>query len=299
MYASLNQYHVVMEVAPKYTRDPESLRDIYLPSATGAPIPLGAIARYGPSTAPLTVNHQGQFPAVTLSFNLAPGVALGDAVEFVATAERDIGFPASVKGSFQGTAAAFQASLANQPLLIGVALFAIYIVLGMLYESYVHPLAILSALPSAGLGAVLALQLCRLDLSVMALIGMLLLIGIVQKNAIIMIDFALAAERRDGAPPLEAILGACKLRFRPILMTTTAALLGALPLALGSGMGYEFRRPLGITVIGGLAVSQMLTLYTTPVIYLQLDRLRLWIERHRRASRRQTAAAPTQGSRAA
>ena len=299
MYASLNQYHVIMEVAPKYTRDPESLRDIYLPSATGAPIPLGAIARYGPSTAPLTVNHQGQFPAVTLSFNLAPGVALGDAVEFVATAERDIGFPASVKGSFQGTAAAFQASLANQPLLIGVALFAIYIVLGMLYESYVHPLAILSALPSAGLGAVLALQLCRLDLSVMALIGMLLLIGIVQKNAIIMIDFALAAERRDGAPPLEAILGACKLRFRPILMTTTAALLGALPLALGSGMGYEFRRPLGITVIGGLAVSQMLTLYTTPVIYLQLDRLRLWIERHRRASRRQTAAAPTQGSRAA
>ena len=245
------------------------------------------------------MNHQGQFPAVTLSFNLAPGVALGDAVEFVATAERDIGFPASVKGSFQGTAAAFQASLANQPLLIGVALFAIYIVLGMLYESYVHPLAILSALPSAGLGAVLALQLCRLDLSVMALIGMLLLIGIVQKNAIIMIDFALAAERRDGAPPLEAILGACKLRFRPILMTTTAALLGALPLALGSGMGYEFRRPLGITVIGGLAVSQMLTLYTTPVIYLQLDRLRLWIERHRRASRRQTAAAPTQGSRAA
>jgi multidrug efflux pump len=284
MYANLNQYHVIMEVAPQYTRDPESLRDIYIPSAGGGPIPLSAIAHYAPSTAPLTVNHQGQFPAVTLSFNLAPGAALGDAVNFVAAAERDIGLPPSVKGSFAGTAAAFQASLANQPLLIAVALFSVYIVLGMLYESYIQPVTILSTLPSAGLGAVLALKLCRLDLSVMALIGILLLIGIVQKNAIIMIDFALACERR-GMPPGEAILEACRLRFRPIFMTTMAALLGALPLALGTGMGYEFRRPLGITVIGGLAVSQILTLYTTPVVYLQLDRLRLRFERFRNRPR--------------
>jgi multidrug efflux pump len=285
MYAGLNQYHVIMEVAPKYTRDPESLREIYIPSAGGSPIPLSAIAHYAPSTAPLTVNHQGQFPSVTLSFNLGPGVALGDAVKFVAAAERDIGLPSSIKGTFQGTAAAFQASLANQPLLIAVALFSVYIVLGMLYESYIHPVTILSTLPSAGLGAVLALKLCQLDLSVMALIGILLLIGIVQKNAIIMIDFALASERRNGTPPREAILEACRLRFRPILMTTMAALLGALPLALGTGMGYEFRRPLGITVIGGLAVSQILTLYTTPVVYLQLDRARLWFERLRHRPR--------------
>jgi multidrug efflux pump subunit AcrB len=231
------------------------------------------------------VNHQGQFPSVTLSFNLAPGVALGDAVKFVAAAEREIGLPASVNGSFQGTAAAFQASLASQPLLIALALFSIYIVLGMLYESYIHPVTILSTLPSAGLGAVLALQICRLDLSVMAMIGILLLIGIVQKNAIIMIDFALASERRNGTTPREAIEEACRLRLRPILMTTMAALLGALPLALGSGMGYEFRRPLGITVIGGLLVSQILTLYTTPVVYLQLDRLRLWFERFRHRPR--------------
>ena len=285
MYASLNQYHVIMEVAPAYTRDPQSLREIYIPSAGGGPTPLSAIAHYAPSTAPLTVNHQGQFPAVTLSFNLAPGTALGDAVKLVAAAEREIGLPSSIKGSFQGTAAAFQASLANQPLLIAVALFSVYIVLGMLYESYIHPVTILSTLPSAGLGAVLALKLCQLDLSVMALIGILLLIGIVQKNAIIMIDFALAAERKNGAAPREAILEACRLRFRPILMTTMAALFGAFPLALGSGMGYEFRRPLGITVIGGLVVSQILTLYTTPVVYLQLDRLRLWLERFRRRPR--------------
>lgn len=285
MYANLNQYHVIMEVAPKYTRDPASLREIYIPAADGEPIPLSAIAHYGSTTAPLTVNHQGQFPAVTLSFNLAPGIALGDAVKIVAAAERDIGLPASVKGSFAGTAAAFQASLANQPLLIGVALFSIYIVLGMLYESFLHPVTILSTLPSAGLGAVLALYLCRLDLSVMALVGILLLIGIVQKNAIIMIDFALAAERRGCLSSREAIQEACRLRFRPIVMTTMAALLGAVPLAFGTGMGYEFRRPLGITVIGGLIVSQVLTLYTTPVVYLELDRLRLWMRRRRRRPR--------------
>jgi multidrug efflux pump subunit AcrB len=281
LYGSLNQYHVVMEVAPEFTRNPESLRDIYVTGAGGAQVPLSAVARYGPSTAPLSVNHQGQFPAITLSFNLAPGVALSDAVEIVAAAEKDIRMPVTVHGSFAGTAAAFQSSLATQPLLIGVALFAVYIVLGVLYESTIHPITILSTLPSAGLGAVLALMLCRTDMSVIALIGVILLIGIVKKNAIIMIDFALAAERKENKSPRAAIYEACLLRFRPILMTTMAALFGALPLALGSGTGSEMRRPLGITIIGGLIVSQMLTLYTTPVIYLYLDRLRLWFARLR------------------
>ncbi len=273
MYAALNQYQVVMEVAPQFTRDPTSLRDIYVQSASGEQVPLAAIARYTPTTAPLSVNHLGQFPAITLSFNLMAGVSLGDAVELVAAAERDILMPATVHGSFQGTAAAFQASLASQPLLIALAIFSVYIVLGVLYESASHPVTILSTLPSAGVGAVLALMLCKLDLSVIAMIGVILLIGIVMKNAIIMVDFALAAERQRGQPAQEAIYEACLLRFRPILMTTMAALFGALPLALGTGIGAEMRRPLGITIVGGLIVSQLLTLYTTPVIHLLLDRL--------------------------
>jgi multidrug efflux pump subunit AcrB len=240
------------------------------------------------------VNHQGQFPAVTVSFNLASGVALGQAVTAVEAATRQLGLPASIQGSFQGTAQAFQASLANEPLLILAALVAVYIVLGVLYESYIHPITILSTLPSAGVGAILALLLCRTELSVIALIGIILLIGIVKKNAIMMIDFALTAERQEGKPPLEAIYQACLLRFRPIMMTTMAALLGALPLALGTGVGSELRRPLAIAIVGGLLVSQLLTLYTTPVVYLYLDRFRLWFERLRGRVRQQIAQGSAQ-----
>ncbi len=239
-------------------------------------VPLSAIGRYEASTTPLTVNHQGQFPAVTISFNLAPGVSLGDAVDLINGNEEAIHLPSAIRGTFAGTAQAFQASLANEPMLIAAALLSVYIVLGILYESYVHPITILSTLPSAGIGALLALQLCGIDLSVIALIGMILLIGIVKKNAILMIDFALEAERKQGKSSQEAIYQACLLRFRPIMMTTMAALLGGLPLALGTGYGSELRRPLGVAIVGGLIVSQMLTLYTTPVIYLYLDRLRLW-----------------------
>jgi multidrug efflux pump subunit AcrB len=255
-------------------------------------VPLSAVAHYEPATAPLAVNHQGQFPSVTISFNLAPGVALSDAVRDINRMEQSIGLPASIQGSFSGTAAAFQSLPANEPLLIVTALLAVYIVLGVLYESYVHPITILSTLPSAGVGAVLALLLTGTDLSVIALIGIILLIGIVKKNAIMMIDFALAAERNDGKSPDEAIRQACLLRFRPILMTTMAALLGALPPALGTGTGSELRRPLGITIIGGLIVSQMLTLYTTQAVYLSLDRLRL---RWRRLRERHGHAAPQEG----
>ena len=279
MYTQLNQYHVVMEVAPQYWQSPAGLADIYVHPKTGGEVPLSALTHYEASTAPLAVNHQGQFPSVTLSFNLAPGVALSDAVQLVANMEEKLGMPTSIQGSFTGTLQAFQSSLASEPMLILAALVAVYIVLGILYESYIHPITILSTLPSAGVGAVLALMITHTDLSVIALIGIILLIGIVKKNAILMIDFALAAERTEGKTSEESIFQACILRFRPILMTTMAAMLGALPLALGRGTGSELRRPLGIAIVGGLIMSQLLTLYTTPVVYLYLDRLRLWMKR--------------------
>ena len=281
MFTQLNQYHVVMEVEPEFWQSPEALKQIYIRATNGGMVPLSAFTQYEASTAPLAVNHQGQFPSVTLSFNLAPGLALSDAVTRIHEIEQSIGMPATITGSFSGTLQAFQASLATQPILIVTALMAVYIVLGILYESYIHPITILSTLPSAGTGAVLALLICRTELSVIALIGIILLIGIVKKNAIMMIDFALEAERREGKTPQEAIYQACVLRFRPIMMTTMAALLGALPLALGTGVGSELRRPLGIAIVGGLIVSQMLTLYTTPVVYLYLDGCRLWFERRR------------------
>jgi len=237
-------------------------------------VPIRALARPTITTSPLSITHQGQFPSITLSFNLAPGAALGQAVEVIHRAELAIGMPPSIHASFQGTAQAFNDSLATQPLLIAAALLAVYVVLGVLYESYVHPITILSTLPSAGVGALLALLICRTEFSIMALIGIILLIGIVKKNAIMMIDFALEAERDRGLSPRDAIQEACLLRFRPILMTTVAALLGALPLAFGSAVGSELRRPLGISIVGGLLISQMLTLFTTPVIYLALDRFR-------------------------
>jgi multidrug efflux pump len=276
MYTPLNQYYVVMEVQPKFWQSPEGLNDIYINPTTGGEVPLSAITRYQATTAPLAVNHQGQFPSVTVSFNLAPGVALSDAAATINNMEEDMGMPATIHGMYSGTLQAYQASLATEPLLIVTAILAVYIVLGILYESFIHPITILSTLPSAGVGAVLALMIFRTDLSVIALIGIVLLIGIVKKNAILMIDFALAAERNEGKSSRDAIFQACLLRFRPILMTTMAALLGAMPLALGHGVGSELRRPLGITIVGGLIFSQMLTLYTTPVVYLYMDRISLW-----------------------
>jgi multidrug efflux pump len=281
LYTPLNQYHVVMEVAPQFWQSPAGLDAIRIRPPGAGEIPLSAVTRFEPTTAPLTVNHEGLLPSVMVSFNLAPGVALGDALLAVRQLQRRLGMPSTIHGDVLGTAQAFEASLASEPLLIAMALLAVYVVLGILYESYLHPLTILSTLPSAGLGAVLALLLCRVELTVMALVGILLLIGIVKKNAIMMIDFALAAERGEGKTAGESIYQACVLRFRPILMTTMAAMLGAVPLALGRGTGSELRRPLGITIIGGLLVSQLLTLYTTPVVYLSLDRLRLRFERWR------------------
>jgi len=281
MYTPLNQYHVVMGVAPQYWQNPSALHDIYVRSLLGAQVPLSAVTRYEPASTLLAVNHQGQFPAVTFSFNMAPDVSLGQALAAIEGALQKIGLPGEIRGSFQGTARAFQSSLGSAPFLILAALITVYIVLGILYESYVHPLTILSTLPSAGVGALLALLLFKTELSLIALIGIVLLIGIVKKNAIMMIDFALEAERKEGKGPADAIYEACLLRFRPIMMTTMAALLGAMPLALGTGVGSELRRPLGIAIVGGLLVSQVLTLYTTPVVYLYLDRLRWWFLRHR------------------
>ena len=263
-----------MEVAPKYQRDLDSLKNIYVKSTTGAMVPLSAVTKVISQRIPLSVNHQSQSPATTLSFNLTPGVSLSDATAAIEQTRIRIGMPSTVHGGFQGTAQAFQASLASEPYLIALALIAVYIVLGMLYESFIHPLTILSTLPSAGVGALIALLITQTDLSVIAMIGIILLIGIVKKNAIMMIDFALVAEREEGKTPEEAIYQACLLRFRPIMMTTMAALLGGLPLALGTGTGSELRRPLGITIVGGLIVSQALTLFTTPVVYLFFDRLR-------------------------
>jgi multidrug efflux pump len=299
IFTQLNQYHVILEVLPNFSQNPDSLKDIYIrpssvlansgaPTAngaavttSGAPVPISTFTRMQSTSASLANNHQGQFPVVTLSFNLAPGASLGDATKAIQEAEKEIQLPASIHAAFQGTAAAFQNSLASEPYLILAAVITVYIVLGVLYESYIHPITILSTLPSAGVGAILALMLTKNDLTVVALIGIILLIGIVKKNAIMMIDFALEAEREEHKPPEEAIYQACLLRFRPIMMTTMAALLGGLPLALGSGTGAELRRPLGITIVGGLLLSQLLTLYTTPVVYLWFDRLAQRFSRYR------------------
>ncbi|MFZ0951277.1 MAG: multidrug efflux RND transporter permease subunit [Candidatus Sulfotelmatobacter sp.] len=275
MYRPLNQYHVVMEVAPQFQQTTEALQNIYLRSTGGTPIPLAAFTRFVPSNIPLAVNHQSQFPSVTISFNLAPGISLGQATQAIEKVQHSINFPTTIQANFQGTAAAFQNSLSGEPVLIVTALITVYIVLGMLYESYIHPITILSTLPSAGVGALLALLLTHNELNVIGTIGIILLIGLVKKNAIMMIDVALEVERTQGKKPVEAIYEACLLRFRPIMMTTMAALLGGLPLALGRGTGSELHRPLGITIVGGLIVSQALTLFTTPVVYVYLDRLRM------------------------
>jgi multidrug efflux pump len=279
IYTQLNQYYVIMEVAPKYWQSPQGLKDSYLiQNSGGGAVPLGAVAKYVPSTSPLAVNHTGLFPSVTVSFNLAPDVSLGQATKQIQEIQQKLGMPRSIHGQYSGTLQAFQQSLTTEPYLVLTAIFAVYIVLGILYESLIHPITILSTLPSASLGAILAMMLTKTQLDVMSIIGIVLLIGIVKKNAIMMIDFALNAERNEGKNTRDSIFEACMLRFRPIMMTTMAALFGAVPLAIGTGMGSELRRPLGISIIGGLIVSQVLTLYTTPVIYLFMDNLRLKLQ---------------------
>ncbi|MEO6789039.1 MAG: efflux RND transporter permease subunit, partial [Chthoniobacteraceae bacterium] len=273
IFTQLNQYRVILEVQPSFQLTPDALRKIYVRSTSGQTVPLSAFAKLRTETAALAINHQGQFPAVTLSFNLSPGSSLGHAVAAIEKAQEEIGLPETIVPTFSGSAAEFQSSLKSEPFLILAAIIVIYIVLGVLYESYIHPITILSSLPSAGVGALLALLVCNTEMSLIALIGIILLIGIVKKNAIMMIDFALDAERNEGMAPEESIYQACLLRFRPIMMTTFAALFGALPLALQSGTGSELRKPMGIAIVGGLLISHFLTLYTTPVIYLYLDRL--------------------------
>ncbi len=284
IFTQLNQYRVILEVRPEDQQDPRALERIYLKSQTGDAVPLSAFAHFQPGVTPLSINHQGQFPAATISCNLAPGAALGHAVSAIDAAAAQIGLPPGVRPDFAGTAQAFQQSLASEPILILAALVTVYIVLGVLYESYIHPVTILSTLPSAGVGALLALMITRTDFSIIALIGIILLIGIVKKNAIMMIDFALEAERDQGLSPRDAIFQACLLRFRPIMMTTMAALLGGIPLALGTGTGSELRQPLGISIVGGLLISQVLTLYTTPVIYLYMGRLGAWLRPGKKAA---------------
>jgi multidrug efflux pump subunit AcrB len=284
IFTQLSQYRVILEVEPHFQLDPDSLDQIYVKSGSGQMVPLSAFATSKVVTAPLAIVHQGQFPAVTLSFNLAAGASLGAGIRAIQAAEQEIGLPETIVSDFSGSAAEFRASLTSEPFLILAAIVVIYIILGVLYESYVHPITILSSLPPAGVGALVAMLICRIELSLIALIGIILLIGIVKKNAIMMIDFALDAERNEGLPPEKSIYQACLLRFRPIMMTTMAALLGALPLALQNGTGSELRRPLGISIVGGLLLSQFLTLYTTPVIYLYLDRLGARIRRWRTAA---------------
>jgi multidrug efflux pump subunit AcrB len=281
MFTQLNQYRVILESVPHYQLTPASLNKIYVRSTTGQMVPLSAFAHVRTVTVPLAINHEGQFPAVTLSFNLSPSSSLGEAVDAIQRAEQEIDLPVTVLTTFSGSAAEFRSSLKSEPYLVLAAIVVIYIVLGVLYESYIHPITILSSLPSAGVGALLALLLCRTDFSMIALIGIVLLIGIVQKNAIMMIDFALEAERVEKLPPEKSIYQACLLRFRPIMMTTMAALLGAVPLALERGTGSELRQPMGISIVGGLLLSQFLTLYTTPVIYLYMEKCAKWFRTRR------------------
>jgi multidrug efflux pump subunit AcrB len=287
IYTATQQPRLILEVQPKFQTGPIALSKIYAASANRTQVPLSAFASYTRQVVPLTINHQGVFPAVTLSFNLAPGVALSQAVDAISALASQLRAPATLQGSFQGTAQAFQASLTSTPLLILAAILVIYVVLGMLYESFIHPITILSALPSAGVGALLALMLFHYDLTLIAFIGIILLIGIVKKNAIMMIDFALEAERQEGKNPRDAIYEACLLRFRPIMMTTMCAIVAGLPLAIEQGAGSELRRPLGIAIVGGLLVSQWLTLYTTPVVYLYLDRFNRWLGGRAERQRRQ------------